>query len=413
MLLSLLPDRVLPEETKLKRIAIFSGLAVVVLAVGAFLAWVTSPDPKHNPATFEEAPLVERVAQLEDAITLAQFADGDGVVRTILVLDFDGEIVTGVNLRELGGIDSSNLFEALASIEKLPITVEQAKVFPSIVLPMDRLLPSGTIGARHIGTGTNFPEHAEEANSTSVFGFPKFGEATPARTTVRQVPGILLDYEVELCMRFDRDIASVDDFDAAVKGVFLCGDFTNRNAIVQLADPDNLDSGSGFSDAKSGPDFFPTGPFLVIPRDWQTFVAKLRMTTSLNDDPRQDARGSEMTLNFRELVTKSLDDMSERRFLYRDGREFLAEGGMISKDMTIMSGTSEGTIFTGPTRGDLIEAVATYLLTGGPFAHERFLDSAKATFIENEWKSGHYLQPGDRVRHGSSYLGNIVVEVIQ
>jgi 2-keto-4-pentenoate hydratase/2-oxohepta-3-ene-1,7-dioic acid hydratase in catechol pathway len=397
----------------LKRIAIFGSLAVVVLVAGAFAAWATSPDPKYNPATFEDTPRVERVAQFEDAITLAQYADDDGVVRTILVLAFEGEAVTGVDLRELGGINRGDPFEALASVKVLPATVEEAGAYPTIVMPMDRLLPAGSVGSRHIGTGTNFPEHAEEANSVSVFGFPKFGEATPARTTVRQQPGILLDYEVELCMRFDRDITSVEDFDAAVKGVFLCGDFTNRNAIVNLADPNNLDSGSGFSDAKSGPDFFPTGAFLVIPSDWQTFVASLRMTTSLNNDLRQDARGAEMTLNFRELVTKALGDISERRFLYRGGREFLAEGGMISKEMTIMSGTSEGTIFTGPTRGDLIEAVATYLVTGGPFVHESLMDSAKGTFIENELSSGHFLQPGDTVRHGSSHLGNIVVEVTQ
>ena len=395
----------------MKRIAILSSSALLVFAVGVFVAWVTSPDPKYNPASFEEVPLVERVAPFEDAITLAQYVEDEGPVRTILVLAFEGEAVTGVDLRELGATNSSNPFEALATVEALPITVEQAGAYPSIILPMDRLLPTGSIGSRHIGTGTNFPEHAEEANSTSVFGFPKFGKATPARTTVRQQPGILLDYEVELCMRFDRDIASIEDFEAAVKGVFLCGDFTNRNAIVELADPNNLDSGSGFSDAKSGPDFFPTGPFLVVPRDWQTFVAGLRMTTSLNNSNRQDARGAEMTLNFRELVAKSLGDMSERRFLYQGGRDFLAKDGVIGEDMTIMSGTSEGTIFTGPTRGDMIEAVVRYILNGGPLANLSFLESAKATFIENEQETSHFLTPGDTVRHGSSDLGNIVIEV--
>lgn len=67
--------------------------------------------------------------------------------------------------------------------------------------------------------GTNFPEHAEEASSGSVFQFPKFGARSPARTTVKREDGILLDYEVELCGRFDRDITALDDFDAATKGV--------------------------------------------------------------------------------------------------------------------------------------------------------------------------------------------------
>lgn len=395
----------------MKRIATFGGLAALVLAAAVFLAWVTSPDPEYNPASFEDAPLVEAIAPLEEAITFAQYANDTGSVRTLLVLAIEDDSITGMDLQELGATNTSDPFEALASVKALPQSVEQSRAYPVISLTMDRLLPTGSIGSRHIGTGTNFPEHAEEANSSSVFVFPKFGKATPARTNVRQTPGVLLDYEVEFCMRFDRDIASVDDFDAAVKGVFLCGDFTNRNALVDLADPDNLDSGSGFSDAKSGPDYFPTGPFLVIPHDWESFVADVRMTTSLNNEPRQDARGAEMTLNFRELVAKSLSDMSEQRFLYRTGREFLAKEGKIDKDMTIMSGTSEGVIFTGPTRGDIIEAILSYLLTGGPFAHESFLKSAKSTFIENERKSGHFLEPGDTVRHGSNYLGNIEIKV--
>ena len=383
------------------------GLVIVILVI----AWATSPDPKFNPASFEDKQLVDSVAPLKQAKTLAQFVGEDGSVRTLLVTGFRSDTVTGVDLTEFGGDGGANPFAALASVSNLPSTLEEVAEFPSSEVTFDRLLPSGSSGNRHIGSGTNFPEHAEESNSESVFGFPKFGLATPARTTVRRPEGILLDYEVEFCVRFDRDIASLEDFDVAVKGVFLCGDFTNRNAIVELADPDNLDSGSGFSDAKSGPGFFPTGPFLVIPNNLNAFVSDLRMTTTLNGEPRQDARGGEMTLNFRQLVEKSLNDMSERRFVYRDGREFLAEGKTISADMSLMSGTAEGVIFTDPTRADYIEMIATYVAAGGPLSGSSVDDIGKATFIQNELASGHFLQPDDRVRHGSSYLGNIEVLV--
>ncbi|MEM7701034.1 MAG: fumarylacetoacetate hydrolase family protein [Pseudomonadota bacterium] len=382
-----------------------------VLLIAMALAWATSPDPQFNTASFEDEPLVEAIAPLEDAKTLAQFIGGGGAVRTLLVTSFEGDTVMGIDLQELGSNGDANPFDALASASDVPSSLEGLSQFPLSEVAFDRLLPSGSSGNRHIGSGTNFPEHADEANSESVFGFPKFGSATPARTAVRRPDGILLDYEVELCVRFDRDIASLEDFDAATKGVFLCGDFTNRNAIVELVDPDNLDSGSGFSDAKSGPDFFPTGPFLAIPNDLDAFVADLRMTTSLNGEPRQDARGGEMTLNFRQLVEKSLADMSERRFLYKDGGEFLAEGGTISADMSLMSGTAEGVIFTAPTRGDYVEAIVAYLAAGGPLSGSGLIDIAKGTFVENELASGHFLQPGDEVRHGSSYLGNIKVDV--
>ncbi|MEM6826394.1 MAG: fumarylacetoacetate hydrolase family protein [Pseudomonadota bacterium] len=387
------------------------GLLALVV-VGVFGAWVTSPDPKFNPATFEDAPLVEAVAPLGQAITLAQYTNDTGAVKTLLVTGFDEANVTGVDVTLLGGTQSPNPFEAVAELANLPDSLEGLSQYPETRLAPIALLPSGSPGYQHIGTGTNFPEHAEEAGSPSVFSFPKFGKATPARTIVAAPVGILLDYEVELCMRFDRDITSIEDFDAAVKGVFLCGDFTNRNALIQLADPDNLDSGSGFSDSKSGPGHFPTGPFLVIPKDWKAFVADIRMTTSLNSDPRQDARGGEMTLDFRDLVVKALGDMAQPRFLYKHDYTFLAPDAAINASMTLMSGTSEGVIFTSPTRGDIIAGVASYLASGGPLSGQGLMDVAKEAYIESELATEHFLQPGDRVRHGSSYLGNIEVDVV-
>ncbi|MEM6857338.1 MAG: hypothetical protein AAF559_05655 [Pseudomonadota bacterium] len=150
-----------------------------ILVVGTFLAWVTSPDPRTNPATFEDDPLVEGVAPVDQAVTLAQFTDSAGSVRTILVTDFDESDITGIDLMAFGGTDSPDPFEALAPIDDLPQSFDEVGAYPSTSVPMTDLLPSGSLGDRHIGTGTNFPEHAEEANSGSVFSFPKFGTATP------------------------------------------------------------------------------------------------------------------------------------------------------------------------------------------------------------------------------------------
>jgi 2-keto-4-pentenoate hydratase/2-oxohepta-3-ene-1,7-dioic acid hydratase in catechol pathway len=103
-------------------------------------------------------------------------------------------------------------------------------------LAIKDLLPAAGGGVRHLATGTNFREHAKEAGIDTVFNFPKFGPATPARSTVKLRPGALLDYEVEICARFDRDIRSLADFDAARKGFFLCGDFTDRARLLRLID---------------------------------------------------------------------------------------------------------------------------------------------------------------------------------
>jgi 2-keto-4-pentenoate hydratase/2-oxohepta-3-ene-1,7-dioic acid hydratase in catechol pathway len=389
------------------------GLAVLALiaAIGLAAAWATSPDPKGNPASFEDAAIDPQLAPLSEAVTLALYRGDDGQPATLLVTGFDATAVTGIPLAALGAATTGDPLRDLATLPRLPDAAPALPASPRIRLTYEALLPSAPSGTIHIGTGTNFPEHAAEASSGAVFQFPKFGTATPARTRIAARPGILLDYEVELCMRFDRDIASLADFDAATKGVFLCGDFTNRNALVDLADPDNLDSGTGFPDAKSGPGQFPTGPFLVVPRDWKRFVAAARMTTEVNGERRQDARGGEMVMDFRALVAKALGDMQRPRFLYRGGFYPLAPQGRITRDMTLMSGTSEGVIFTPPTRADMIEGLLAYGRAGGPLSGAGLIDIVKREFLANELESGHFLKPGDRVLHGSSRLGDIVVEV--
>lgn len=387
--------------------------AIAVVAMVVVVAWLTSPDLQFNPASFEKDPLVQRLAPPEEATTLAQFRNAEGEIRTVLVTGYNKETVVGIDLRELGAPQTNDPFEALSGADITPVLSDNADNVPIISLPIANLLAAGPTGTQHIGTGTNFPEHADEANSSSVFQFPKFGPATAARTQVIAVAGVLLDYEVEICVRFDRTLRAPHDFDVAVKGFFLCGDFTNRNALINLADPDNLNSGRGFSDAKSGPDFFPTGPFLVIPKNWKAFVASIRMTTNVNGSPRQDARGNEMTLDFKQLVDKAFRDMARPRFLYRENYWKLAPGDSIPPTMTLMSGTAEGTIFTPPSRGDMIDGAVAYALQGGPFGKQTFVDVVRQTFIANELADGHYLQPGDAVHHGSNYLGDIVVKVFK
>ena len=76
-----------------------------------------------------------------------------------------------------------------------------------------------------------------------------------------------------------------------------------------------------------------------------------------------------------------------------------------------MSGTSEGVIFTPPQRHDYIEIVIAYALRGGPLSGQDLLNFAIDAFIENERRSGHFLQPGDVVTYEASGLGKIVVDI--
>lgn len=387
------------------------GWIVFLLVLGLLAAWATSPDPKRNVASFEDEPLLSSLAPLWDAVTLAQVKGDDGTIATLLVTDLAAEAVTAVDLSQATGLSSDDPFAVLAATSEEQLRSLSGLDGLKAIYRIEDLLPAAPKGTRHIGTGTNFPEHAEEASSDSVFQFPKFGSAMGARSNVRGKEDVLLDYEVEFCMRFDREVASLEDFEAAVKGVFLCGDFTDRSTLIRTIDPDNLDSGRGFSDGKSREDFYPSGALLVVPRDWKAFMAKERMMTLVNGEARQDARGGEMTLDFAGLVEKALGDMNRDRFLYAGDYYKLSPQPSIPPDMTLMSGTAEGVIFTQPSRGDIIEGGARWLLTAGWARGEELVPSVIETFVANEVVSGHFLQPGDIIEHRSSRLGDIRVKV--
>ncbi len=380
----------------------------LLMAVTCFF----SNKPKANTATFENTPLTQRILPLVSALTLAQIKNQSGDLSTLLVIEKNGETIQAVDLFDLGVAHNTDLFEAASQVDRVTLSAAHKNNALHQQYEIKKLLPAGGNFDRHLATGTNFIEHAAESNSNQVFNFPKFGQATAARTTVVGTPEALLDYEVEFCVRFDRDIHSVEDFDAAQKGFFLCADFTNRATLVRLIDPKNYNSGSGFSDAKSGPDFFPTGPFVVIPNDWQSFINAERMTTSVNGEPRQDARGSQMMLDFRALVARVLDGTNHpQAFLYKNDRTPLLIDSFIPKGAALMSGTSEGVIFSPPTLCDKLAGVGAALITGQVFGIDAVVTAVKENFLSNQIKAGHFLQAGDYIEHGSSSMGDISVEV--
>lgn len=384
-----------------------SGAIVLALLLSG-----CAKEPRWNAVSTEAEPIRPGLAPPAQALTFAQVRNADGRIATLLVSRFKGEAIEAIDLTGLGAPLDSDVFDASAAAGEARLTSALRQTGLARTYAIGELLPSAAAVDRHLASGTNFPEHAEETASSKVFNFPKFGHPTPAITTVRLNPGVLLDYEVEICARFDRDIRSAADFDAARKGFFLCGDFTDRATLVRLVDRDDIGSGQGFSDAKSGPDFFPTGPFVVIPHDWKQFVAQERIVTRVNSELRQDARGGEMILDFRALVEKAITGGGGGRYRYQGAPATLLEGGVIARGSTLMSGTSEGVIFMPPTRGDIAAGVARYVFSGAMFRGEPSFATVGESFIQSEMKSGRYLKAGDRVEHASSSMGAVSVTVV-
>ena len=389
--------------------------AVVVLAAGIWLMQPEDPE-RTNPFDGEAQPLSTGILSPREGLTLAlEQPTPEGPAHVLLVTELQGDQISAVDLTAAGLTTKTDFFDVLTDVG-IETLVDVAQVdandpFPVVQRSFSDLLPAAGTAARHVASGTNFREHQEETGSASVFNFPKFGVATPPVTTVSTDADELLDYEVEICTRFDRNIERIEDFDAAQKGFFLCGDFSNRSVLTRLIDPDNYDSGTGFSDAKSGPERFPSGGLFVVPLDWESFVKNERLVTQINDEIRQDARAGEMILSFRSLVEKALADTQSTRFLYNDKQWRLVENSMIARDQVLMSGTPEGVIFVPPTMKQIVRGAMLYIVKGKFLTGQSPYGAVIKGFLDEERASLRFLQPGHLVTHNSSNMGVISVVV--
>ena len=382
-----------------------------VLALMAATMLTACAAPHENKPTLEATPLSAAILPPTTALTLAQTRAADGRAHTLAVVAQVGGAVQALDLTVLGAPLDADMLDALAAVDETRLAEALASPGAAKVYTLSSLLPAGGTSTRHLASGTNFPEHAEETELASVFNFPKFGPPSGPYTTVRNRPGDILDYEIELCLRMDRDVRSVADFDAARKGFFLCGDFSERATMLRLLDPKNVASGRGFTDAKSRPDYYPTGPFLVVPRDWTAFVKTERIVNEVNGKVRQDARGGEMTLDFRQLTEKALKEHA-KSFPYQGKEVPLLDGAVIPKGSAVMSGTPEGVIFVPPGKGDIARGVAVYIFTGGWLRGQAPMQGVVQAYARHELASGRYLKAGDIVRHESSSMGALEVKVV-
>jgi len=383
-----------------------------IAVIALWLSLAACGDGSTAGAVSREAiPLMPAVARPDTAFTFAQTRDSRGRIVTLLVTRLRQDIVQAVDLTRFGGPLDRDVFDVISMVGAEGLAAA-SHATTARRYGVQELLPAGGNGVRHVATGTNFREQARDDEIYETFNSPKFGRATPARTSVTLEPGALLDYEVEICARFDRDIESAADFDAARKGFFLCGDFTDRAKLMRLVNPNDVEFRPGFIDAKSAMGFFPTGPFLVVPRDWRSFVRAERVTAQVNGVLRQDARGGEMMLDFRGIVEKALSSSGTSTYAYRGASMPLLADGKIMQGSAVMSGTSPGVIFMPPQAGDYLAGGARYIFAGPMFRGETAQLVMIDGFIEKERLAGRYLRAGDVVSHRSSSMGDITVRVV-
>jgi 2-keto-4-pentenoate hydratase/2-oxohepta-3-ene-1,7-dioic acid hydratase in catechol pathway len=343
------------------------------------------------------------LAPLEKAHSFAQVRQG-GAVSTLLVLTLAGQKITALNLSELAGLYSADAFDVIDrfTVAELDGLARRAQDPRSYALA--HLLGVGPRGLAHIAAGTNYPAHGAEVGIADAFLFPKISQATGPRTTLVAAPGALIDYEVEVCARFDREIRSMADFDAARKGLFVCGDFSDRAAMMRNLNLRDIASGDGFPDAKSGADRFPAGPLLVVPRDWKSFLAGVVIETHVNGARRQQANAGAMIKDLRAIVSETLDQAATRTWSYRGGRIPMVRRPAIGTESAVLTGTGDGVVFREPGP----EVIKELMQPGGRAAQLAVIDR----YVAGEAAKRIYLQPGNTVRYTSNYLGWIDTTIV-
>jgi 2,4-diketo-3-deoxy-L-fuconate hydrolase len=351
---------------------------------------------------------LQLIKALEDALTLSR-VQKNGKIHTIAVLQDDGDKLTGVDISlELNRYDS-NSFDVIKNLAFEEVVKLVRGSSSKLTVNYNDLLPS-VAGDEHLAIGINYAEHGKETGQVKPFMFPKLVKTDPVIHQLNYTKGWLLDHEVELGIVFPYKISSIMALDKSLIGFVVVNDFTDRATLMRKMDSQDVAGGKGFPDAKSKKGFLPTGPYLVIPRDWRLFVQELQLKLTVNGQVRQNGNARDMVWNIKKIIEKSLAVKGESKSYYHDKMVKLFEGDGIPPNSIVITGTPAGVVFNAPTTGFIIGRVTKYIFTG-QFLSSKMHPYILKEYLKKELKNPRYLKPGDHVETSITYLGTIKTEV--
>jgi 2-keto-4-pentenoate hydratase/2-oxohepta-3-ene-1,7-dioic acid hydratase in catechol pathway len=327
-------------------------LAALVLGCGA------APE---SGEPLDPSALWGSLAPPEQALTFARRM-GPGGRELLLVTGIERERVAAWVVP--GAVDPITALER----EDAAAVLARAQHGVRVSVPVAELGLPADLGERHVAAGTNFRAHGEEVGVETPFLFPKLVAPTPWAS---EVPAAArLDYEVELCFVALRPLASGSDVPGAF-GVLLCNDFTDRWTLAKGMLGRGEMGTRGFADAKGRPGFLPVGPFLVVPRDLDAWLAGVTLELWVNGLLRQRAPATDMVWPLPELAERAFA-WRERPYRHAGGSvSLLPDGRTLAARTLVLSGTPGGVIFR----------------------------------LANLWRGSLYLQPGDEVVARATGLG--------
>lgn len=353
----------------------------------------------------ERAPMPPApTASTLDALSLAR-ANVDGAVHLLAVTKDDGAT-----------LETADIGEALGEAPRYPLDLVTkhgfAKVAGAIAgakartIPRASLLPPIVEGSAQVCAAENYEAHQEETGAAPTpFLFPKVVVPTSSVVEVARQKGDLLDYEVELCVAFGKDIASEADLTGATVGYVLCNDLSERATQILNLDPNDTASGKGFTDAKSRAGFLPLGPYVVVPKDPAAFASKITLSLAVSGKPRQKDSTTSMIWDVPKIVKQSLAIGKDPRFELAGKPVALLPHGTITKGMLVVSGTPGGVTLRAPGLDFKALKAAEYYATGVFLSGTSLEKYVQEQYVEELRKTGSFLKPGDVVEAEGTMLG--------
>lgn len=350
------------------------------------------------------------ILPLDKGLTLATIEVQAGS-QTIAVIEDNGQAIKGINLGQhfKSTVSPIELY-AEQGYENIVQSIRGIKQHNLQEYSYQQLLsPAGT-STLHYAAGLNYSKHASEVGEEDrPFTFLK----TVKPTREAPIPfdnTRLLDYEIEICARPLNVLKSpnIKDTDFAY---FLCGDFTDRAQLLREIDLDNIQSGKGFSHAKSEPYYFPTGPYLVIPKN-NKLLSNINMTLWLNEQVRQHSNTENMVWSVKQIVEDIFSANNEKRETHSDKEPKWLPNGELNSSSSILMGTPDGVIMRPPSLWYKIKKGTWYFASGA------FLTSPHSprgyvvhSYIEDLLQKDRFLQKGDQLTLKADWLGTIKLRI--
>ena len=374
---------------------------ILIIAVATFVGFRPQPVAVPvRPAPANRAPATITIAPMDKALTFARSGTGAGA-QTMLVTGYADDVVTGVDVTPLllPGEDAIAAYNRLGyDVIAAFATTSKSNVrhgAATLGIPVD-------LRAVHAAVATNYPEHADEAKvEGGPFMFAKIAQPTASRAVIPASDG-LLDYEVELCL---VTLSALPANAGARGGLILCNDVTDRAALLRGADINDIASGKGFTDGKSGAGFLPVGDLFVVPRDLKTFVEPLELHLSVNGEERQRTRVTRWIWDLDRLLLET----AKRRgvsWTWREGSARLPvnRAGVLPDRTIVLAGTPAGTIFQGPGPATFVRGAFDWV---AKFGRGSPITAIIERTITDDRASGGYLQPGDVVTIRVDQMGRL------